>query len=232
MMIILKKYIRTILTVCLALLEVFALSGCKNANQYEILFSSVFELSVGNDENSIYGVGTGFKYKAGEIITNYHVVGLKKDGNDITYSYIKGKIYGGYDYILFDVSSFSYEDDYAILIPKKDFVEKFDKINVLDIDDSNGLKIGEECYTIGNLFNYGLAINEGIISSGLKKLEYKGKQNTFIQTTIEIAKGSSGGPLFNSKNKVIGLCAFKLRDKNMDYVDGISFFIPIYRLLM
>lgn len=165
----LKVVTKTSLIIGLIFLGLLTLSGCEKEKEYDKLFYSVFEISAGHSEDSIYGIGTGFKYKDGELITNFHVIGSKKDGVNTTYSYIKGKIYGCEDYILFDVSEFSYEDDYAVLIPQDKYLKKFSEINELDIDTSNSQKIGDKCFTIGNLFNYGLAMNNGIISSGLKK---------------------------------------------------------------
>ena len=89
---------------------------------------------------------------------------------------------------------------------------------------------GEKCYCIGNLNNYGLSYNEGVISSKLKKIEYHEKENYFIQTSIEISKGFSGCPLFNSNNEVIGIMTFKLRDLSFEYIDGLSFAIPIAKI--
>lgn len=231
MITILMKSFNKTLAIVLLLLTIFTFSGCENSFSYESLFYSIFEISAGNDETSIYGTGTGFKYTDGELITNFHIVGKQKDGVNTTYSYIKGKIYGCDDYILFNVSSFSYEDDYAVLIPSPEYIDAFAQIKTLDIGDSDKIRIGERCFTIGNLFSCGLSMNEGVFSSGLKRMEYKGKENTFIQTSIEIAKGSSGGPLFDSNHRVVGMCAFKLRDTNMEYVDGISFFIPLNRII-
>lgn len=130
-----------------------------------------------------------------------------------------------------NVVSYSYEDDYAILSPTEDYVSKFDKIHSLSIGSLDDVHIGDSCFTIGNINGYGLSMNEGIISSGLKIVEYKGKRNTFIQTSIEISKGSSGGLLFDQFFSVIGMCAFRLRDDNLDYVDGMSFFIPLDRIV-
>ena len=93
---------------------------------------------------------------------------------------------------------------------------------------ANQYTIGEKCYGIENLNHYGLSYNEGVISSKLKKIEYHEKENYFIQTSIEISKGLSGCPLFNSNNEVIGIMTFKLRD--LEYIDGLSFAIPIAKI--
>ena len=50
--------------------------------------------------------------------------------------------------------------------------------------------------------------------------------NKFIQTSIEISKGSSGGPVLSQEGKVIAMMTFKVRDSNGEYVDGMSFAIP------
>lgn len=119
---ILKVAIKTSLIICLIFIELLFLSGSEKENEYDKLYNSVFEMSAGSSEDSILGIGTGFKCEGGELITNFHVIGTKKDGVNTTYFYIKGKIYGCEDYILFDVSEFSYEDDYAVLIPQDKYI--------------------------------------------------------------------------------------------------------------
>lgn len=103
----------------------------------------------------------------------------------------------------------------------------FDDIQGLEPGNSDKISIGETLYTIGNLNNYGLSCNVGILSAKAKQIEYNDSLNTFLQTNIEISKGSSGGPVITEDGKVVGIMTFKVRDVNGEYVDGMSFFIPI-----
>ncbi len=59
-------------------------------------------------------------------------------------------------------------------------------------------QIGDECFAIGNPRGLTHTLSKGIISG------YRdGRQH--IQTTAEIAPGSSGGPLFNAAGEVVGV---------------------------
>jgi len=199
--------------------------------EVESLFASIFELSIGNSQDDILGYATSFKLKDNVCITNAHNVVCKNENNQYEpYKYIEGKIYNSTERIIFKVASFSYEDDYAQLKPIDKCELLFNSIKCLKYNLSNEYSIGDKCYCIGNLNNYGLSYNEGTISSKLKKIEYHEKDNYFIQTSIEISKGVSGCPLFNSNNEVIGIMTFKLRDSSFEYVDGLSFAIPITRV--
>ncbi|WP_337902395.1 trypsin-like peptidase domain-containing protein, partial [Mesomycoplasma ovipneumoniae] len=65
----------------------------------------------------------------------------------------------------------------------------------------------------------GLTISKGI-SSGTNKVA---NQN-FVRTSITIEPGNSGGPVLNTKNKVIGIMTFRLINEKP--IQGISFFVP------
>lgn len=205
-------------------------SSCNNF-KIENNFSSIFELSIGNSQDDILGYATSFKLKDDLCITNAHNVVFKNESNKYEpYKYIEGKIYNSNEKIIFEVDSFSYEDDYAKISPIENSKSLFNNIKCLPYNLANEYTIGEKCYCIGNLNNYGLSYNEGVISSKLKKIEYHEKENYFIQTSIEISKGVSGCPLFNSNNEVIGIMTFKLRDSSFEYIDGLSFAIPIAKI--
>jgi len=72
------------------------------------------------------------------------------------------------------------------------------RVPFLDVDFSLP-RIGEKCYAIGNPKNLNRVLSEGIISGFLEQ------DDKFILFSAEITNGSSGGPLFNSKGKVIGI---------------------------
>lgn len=219
-----------LLSLFFIVITLFLFSSCASKDNYESLFYSVFEINAGDSKDEIVSIGTGFKIDENYIVTNSHVISYRDIDSVIEYNYIEGKLYGSEEIIIFDIVFNCYEDDYVFLQPQKSYIDIFSNVSSLKLSKSGDFNIGDECYTIGNANNYGLALNYGIISSNIKKLTYKGNLNTFIQTSIEISKGSSGGPLFNKKQEVIGICTFKLRDNSFENVDGISFAIPISRI--
>lgn len=81
---------------------------------------------------------------------------------------------------------------------------------------SNTLAIGERVYAIGSPARLDLSISEGIIS-GLRVV----KDARLVQTTAAISHGSSGGGLFDSSGRLIGITTFTIED-----TQGLNFAIP------
>ena len=204
------------------------LFSCKKKADIESLFNSVFEMEIGYSADNIIGYASAFKINDDYCLSSAHNVVYKNNNDEyITYSYIVGRVYNSNIKIEFKVNDYNYEDDYVKLVPYQDSKETFDQIKSLSYSISNDYEIGSFCFSVGNLNNCGLSYNTGTISSKLKKIKYHNKENYFIQTSIEIAKGVSGCPLFNDKYEVIGIMTFKLRDSNYEYIDGLSFALPL-----
>ncbi len=68
------------------------------------------------------------------------------------------------------------------------------------------LKVGEKVFAIGSPFGLENTISEGIISG---KREQNGV--LLLQTTAAVSPGNSGGGLFDSKGRFVGITTFKLR---------------------
>lgn len=202
------------------------LSACSKAEtNFEKCFESVFEITC-ISESRFESIGTAFKLISGEIITNAHLVSYKEYGEYIEYEEIKIKTYKSSKTINLKVKTLDNEKDIAILEPLET-TTIYSNIHGLKAGQVDNIKIGDPLYTIGNLNNYGLCLNKGVLSAKEKQIENNGMFNTYFQTDIEISKGNSGGPVLNSKGEVVGVMSFKLRDSNSEYVDGVSFFIPI-----
>lgn len=217
-----KKIALLILTFC-ALLS--ALSCSKNETDYEAFFESVFELTC-TAESRFENKGTAFKLATGEIITNSHLVTYKEYGEYVEYEQITISFYKSSDSVRLKIVAIDNEKDIAIMEPA-DKSDTFAGIKGLKASNPKNMKIGDSLYTIGNLNNYGLCLNTGILSAKEKQIENNGAANTYFQSDIEISKGSSGGPVLNRQGEVVGVMTFKLRDTNYEYVDGASFFVPI-----
>ncbi len=80
------------------------------------------------------------------------------------------------------------------------------------------LKIGENTYALGSPQGFDLSLSTGIISQ-LRQ----GATNRYIQTDAAISPGSSGGGLFDSNGKLIGILTSKISDES---AEGIGFAIP------
>jgi hypothetical protein len=66
--------------------------------------------------------------------------------------------------------------------------------------------VGSEVFAIGNPQGLEATLSSGIVSA----VRGDNQKETLIQTTCPISKGSSGGPLLNSKSEVLGITSFYL----------------------
>ena len=108
------------------------------------------------------------------------------------------------------------------------------KINAQDLPtislgDSSNIRIGETVYAIGNPIGYEFrrTVTSGIISAINRSLKIEENDNTIymtdlIQTDASINSGNSGGPLIDTKGKVIGINSVKITS-----AEGIGFAVPI-----
>lgn len=159
----------------------------------------------------VQGLGSGFIISAdGYILTNHHVVG---DADEITVTTIDGKKYKARR-IGTDPKS-----DIAVIK-----VKGKKELPFLEFGDSSKLNVGEWVIAIGNPFGLTRTVSVGVVSakgrSGMGITDYE----DFIQTDAAINRGNSGGPLLNTRGKVIGMntAIFSQTGGNM----GIGFAIP------
>jgi len=94
------------------------------------------------------------------------------------------------------------------------------------LGDSNSIRTGDVIISIGSPFGFDQTVTSGIISSRNRSVIIGGTiYENLIQTDSPINKGSSGGPLINTKGEVIGInTAIYSPDGSFA---GIGFSIPI-----
>ena len=148
----------------------------------------------------------------GYIITNYHVV----DGAEqIIVALQDGRIFEA-----LPVGSDKLVDIAVLKIEATN-------IPVIPINSKRDPKIGDVVLAIGNPYNIGQTITQGIISAtGRDGLSPYRRQN-FIQTDASINHGNSGGALVNTKGELVGINTLTFA-KNLgnDVPEGIGFAIP------
>lgn len=98
----------------------------------------------------------------------------------------------------------------------------------LKLGNSDKIKTGEISYIIGNSMGEGICITQGIISDKCRAVFGKDR----IMTDTAMNPGNSGGPLFNEKGNVIGVCvAARITDQYVKNApiptDGMKYCIPI-----
>jgi S1-C subfamily serine protease len=159
--------------------------------------------------------GSGFVIdKGGDIITNAHVVeGATKVTVDLDDKTYDAKIVGR------DTSS-----DLALL--KIDAGKK--ALRPLALGNSSDVRVGDPVVAIGNPFGLDRTVTTGIVSALQRKIE---APNGFtienvIQTDAAVNPGNSGGPLIDSRGRVIGVNS-QIATAGGGGNIGIGFAVPI-----
>lgn len=91
----------------------------------------------------------------------------------------------------------------------------------LDLGDSDALRIGDAVIAIGNPFGYSHTVTSGIISAKGRVIG-SGPYDNFLQTDASIHPGNSGGPLIDTRGRLIGINTAVSNEGA-----GIGFAIPI-----
>lgn len=97
----------------------------------------------------------------------------------------------------------------------------------IPINPKRVVHVGDVVMAIGNPYNLGQTVTQGIISAtGRVSLSTSGRQN-FLQTDASINRGNSGGALVNSLGELVGINTLSF-DKSSDgrTPEGIGFAIP------
>ena len=99
-----------------------------------------------------------------------------------------------------------------------------DDLPVVNIGDSDDIKVGEWVLAIGSPFGFEHTATQGIVSALSRSLP-DDTYVPFIQTDVAVNPGNSGGPLFNTSGEVIGVNS-QIYSRSGGY-QGLSFAIPI-----
>jgi serine protease Do len=102
----------------------------------------------------------------------------------------------------------------------------------LPLGDSDKLRVGEWVVAIGNPLNLENTVTVGVVSAKERRVPIGGTDGgvaTFIQTDAAINRGNSGGPLLDSRGRVVGMNTAILRGSfpGQGMAEGIGFALPI-----
>jgi hypothetical protein len=167
---------------------------------------SVVSIVMSDKKGHPIAQGSGFVIsKDGRIVTNYHVI--KSGGSAII------KLPDGAFFAVDGVLASDKHRDVAIIKAHgNDF-------RALTLGDSDRLQVGEEVVAIGSPLSLESTVSNGIVS-GVRTDEQEGGK--FVQITVPISPGSSGGPLFNMAGEVVGITTSHLVGG-----ENLNFAIPI-----
>ena len=170
-------------------------------------FGSTVLLVMEDANGQPVGLGSGFFVRPNQIATNLHVVEDAARG----YAKLVGR---QTKHDIVGMTAIDAKRDLVIL--------KVSALGTksLSLGDSDTVQVGETVYAVGNPHGLEGTFSQGIISSvrrvGADKL---------LQLTAPISPGSSGGPVLNSKGKVIGVSVATFRRGQ-----NLNFAIPSYYL--
>ncbi len=96
------------------------------------------------------------------------------------------------------------------------------------VDDSDTVKVGTEVFAIGNpLGILGGTVTHGIVSATKRAVAVSGIGTmTLMQTDTSINGGNSGGGLFDSAGRLVGIINSGYDSYNGQNVEGLNFAIP------
>ena len=163
-----------------------------------------------NRRREFRATGSGFIISNdGYVVTNNHVVDHATEIQVVT---VDGS---RYDAIL---KGRDPKTDLALLK-----IDADESLPYVELGDSDHARVGEWVVAVGNPFGLGGSVTAGIISARGRDIN-SGPFDDFIQVDAPINKGNSGGPLFDSRGRVIGVntAIYSPSGGNV----GIAFAIP------
>jgi serine protease Do len=155
------------------------------------------------------GSGSGAIIRAdGMILTNAHVVG---NARNVNVGLADGRRLEG-TVLARDVSL----DVAVVRVAATD-------LPAVPLGDSDALQVGQRAIAIGNPLGLDRTVTTGVISAINRTTPQLGGE-TFIQTDAAISVGNSGGPLVDSRGRVIGINSAVISGSG---VSNLGFAIPI-----
>jgi S1-C subfamily serine protease len=161
------------------------------------------------------GTGTGFVWDHdGHVVTNFHVLQGATNARVVMHdqtSYMAAYVGG------------SQRHDLAVLR----IDAPADSLRRVRLGDSDRVRVGQSVYAIGNPFGLSATLTTGIISALNRRIE--GLTGDIIEDVIQIDAaintGNSGGPLLDSRGRVIGINSQIVSPSGASA--GVGFAIPV-----
>lgn len=165
--------------------------GTSGKTVYERVNPSVFCITVQTEDNTLSGSGF-FIGSDGTAVTNYHVIdGIKS---------AKVKLYDGEEYEVDKILGHDTVRDIAIIHVNAS------KTPYVKLADSDRISTGDKVYAIGYPESFVLGSLDSTMTDGIiSKTSYSVGGVRYIQSTVDITHGNSGGVLLNAKGEVIGI---------------------------
>ncbi len=178
---------------------------------------TIFVKGSGGEESS----GTGFVIDTqGTIATNHHVINR---GKTVVIKFHNGARYDAAE-VLVDVEPV----DLALLRIDLDHpAEKSEKADpsALVLGDSESVVVGERAISIGNPLGLEHTLTDGLVSA--RRLY---ENRAWIQMSVPVSPGNSGGPLFNLRGEVIGITTQQVLGGLGGRAQNLNLAVPVNEL--
>lgn len=155
--------------------------------------------------------GSGFFIKPGVVITNFHVV-------DDLNGEIEVEFWSGSESKHFGIAEVvAYDEDSDLAILDVPAARNIGVQTLSLINENETVEIGETVYALGNPEGLERTFSPGIVSAQIRSSDKLAR----VQISAPISHGSSGGPIINSKGKVIGVAV-----STMEEGQNLNFAVP------
>lgn len=167
-------------------------------------FPSVVMVMLREEGTERTSLGSGFFVGDGLVVTNFHVIAGMTDGFVRVIGQERKLAVEG-------VVAADRAHDLAVLKLREGGPAS------LPLGRSEGLSVADKVYAIGNPHGLEGTFSEGLVSSIRRK-----EGETILQITAPISQGSSGGPVFDDRGRVVGVAVGMIKDGQ-----NLNFAIPV-----
>ncbi len=184
------------------------------AELFKMLAPSV--VSITTKAHAIEGGGTGFLIdRQGTIATNHHVI---EDAQTVRVKFMSGDVFDDVELLADDTAH-----DLALL--RVDIAHGdagASEVSPVELGDSDAVVVGERAISIGNPLGLEHTLTDGLVSA---RRTYEGRK--WIQMSVPVSPGNSGGPLFNMRGQVIGVTTAQVAAGMFGRAQNLNLAVPV-----
>jgi S1-C subfamily serine protease len=186
------------------------------AELFKRLAPAVVTITLVDDAGDEISGGTGFLIdQTGTTVTNHHVI---ERGRKINVKFMDGALYEDVILLADDAAN-----DLALLrlTLSKPKAGKPPVFEPLKLGNSDAVVVGERAISIGNPLGLDHTVTDGLVSA---RRMIKGRP--WIQMSVPVSPGNSGGPLFNMRGEVIGVTTAQIGESQAARGQNLNIAVP------